>query len=98
MVYICSRITPQLEEALKKKFFDAGWKLFENTDEILSFHLYEDEDHEWFRDYYKKENYFINYNGRQKINLVTSHEPRQSDSEREGTSESEDASKLSLQK
>lgn len=87
---ISARITPAVEEMLIKKHVDGGWKLYENTDEILSFHFYEDEQHEWFRDYYKKESYFIHYNGRQKINLVTSHEPRQSDSEREGAPESEE--------
>lgn len=46
-----------------------GWTCDKNTDETLGFIILEDEDHEWIRDYDKKDGTFVQFNGRQVVNL-----------------------------
>lgn len=41
-------------EAIKTMMTEGGWKFDRDDDENLGFSFYEDEDHEWIRDYSKK--------------------------------------------
>lgn len=59
---------------LRKKMESNGWKCIQDDEERINFSFYEDEDHEWFRDYNKKTKRFMQMNGRQKVNLLSKHE------------------------
>jgi len=56
--------------AQKKKMEASGWVCDRDEDDIIGFSKYEDEKHEWIRDYNKKTRSFVQFNGRQMINLV----------------------------
>ncbi len=57
------------EDDLIKKMIDNGWKCDTNNELKLGFVFYEDEQHEWIRDYDKTSRRFIQFNGKQLINL-----------------------------
>ena len=59
------------EESLIKELCDKGWINDVNDDQRLGFILYQDEDHEWIRDYDKSTRRFISFNGKSKVNLKT---------------------------
>lgn len=58
----CSRLISEMESQ--------GWKCDVNTDDKLGFVFFEDENREWVRDYDKKTGRFVQFNAKQKINLV----------------------------
>ncbi len=60
------------ENALISHMESNGWKCDINTDEKLGFIMPVDEDHEWIRDYDKKTWKFVQFNGKQKVNLHVS--------------------------
>ncbi len=59
-------------ESLKTQMESCGWTCDIDTDEKLGFIMKVDDDHEWIRDYDKKTNRFVQFNGKQKINLMVS--------------------------
>jgi hypothetical protein len=59
------------EEAMIQHMTDKGWKCDVNDASRLGFSLYQDEKHEWIRDYDKKTHHYIQMNGRQIVNLKT---------------------------
>lgn len=56
-------------DALKARMVDAGWKVDLDDEDSLQFSQYVDENWEWYRDYNKKTNTFVQYNARMKIRL-----------------------------
>lgn len=61
----------QWEYSIKTMMRHGGWELDIDTETKLGFFYIEGEFH-WIRDYNKKSRTFIQYNGNQKINLISS--------------------------
>ena len=61
------------EKNVKDWMTNCGWICDRDDEENLGFSKHEDEYH-WIRDYNKKTRAFIQYNGNQKINLVSTKE------------------------
>lgn len=57
------------EKAIIETMVRDGWTCNVNTSERLGFILYQDEEHEWIRDYNKKTRRFVQFNGREKITI-----------------------------
>lgn len=64
-----SRSDKEWEKDLIDSMQSGGWKCDVNTEEKLGFVFDEDEQHEWIREYNKKTRNFIQFNGRQIINI-----------------------------
>lgn len=58
------------EEELIEYMTSKGWKCDVNDENHLGFVFYEDEEHEWIRDYDKKTRQFIQMNGKHKMSLL----------------------------
>jgi len=61
------------EESVKNQMIESGWKCDRDDEENLGFHFIEDGFH-WIRDYCKKTRTFVQYNGNQVINLISTKE------------------------
>lgn len=57
------------EVGLIKYMAEKGWKLNRNDADKISFVFYQNEQYEWFREYDKKTKHFVQFNGKQEINL-----------------------------
>lgn len=67
------------EEEVIEYMTGRGWKCDVNDENRLGFVFYENEEKEWIRDYDKKTKRFVQFNGRQVVNLrtVTGKDPTQ---------------------
>lgn len=52
-----------------------GWTCDVNDENRLGFVFKEDEEHEWTRDYDKKTRTFVQFNGKQKVTLISNNCP-----------------------
>lgn len=55
-----------------------GWKCDINDKDTIGFIMPINDDFEWIRDYNKHTGTFVQFNGKQKITLKVTNEPRQS--------------------
>ena len=58
------------EEDVIQYMTSLGWTCDVNDDKRLGFILPVDENYEWIRDYNKETKRFVQFNGKQKVNLV----------------------------
>lgn len=65
------KMTPEICSALITSLEGRGWKCDINTDEKLGFIMPVDDNFEWIRDYDKSTGRFVHFNGKQKVNLVS---------------------------
>lgn len=59
------------EEDVIKYMIKRGWKCQLNDENQIEFAFYKGEKLEWIRVYYKKNKHFIQFNGKEKVNLQT---------------------------
>ena len=62
-------ITKEECQSLKKKLESLGWTCDVDDEKRIGFTLYEDEAHEWIRDYNKETGMCYYMNGKQRVNI-----------------------------